>query len=388
MGIRAWLARRLGVPGESAQEVPPETLFELGTDVYIRELAFWSCENLIANTVSKCEFKTFFQGEDVKNDEYYLWNVAPNRNQGRSAFLHKLLARLYRDNEALVVEHGGQLLAADSFQRTAYTLYDDVFTGVTVDDFTFQRSFSQPEVLYFRLHARDMRRVTDGLYQAYSKLIAYGMKAYQKSRGQRGVLQIDTLKNPQWEEHFRKLQNEHFKTFFSAENAVLPLFSGYSYTDLGSKTYTNEGTRDIRAMIDDVSDFTARAFGVPPALLSGRVAGTKDALDSFLTFCIDPLCKLLEEEINRKRTGRAGFLAGTRVQIDTRRIRHTDLLSVAASVDKLIASGAFSVNEIRAVLGQPQLKEDWAGQHFITRNYEPAARLAAAGREGDVTLEA
>ena len=40
---------------------------------------------------------------EIQEREYYLWNVSPNVNQNSSAFLHKLVARLYQDNEALVV---------------------------------------------------------------------------------------------------------------------------------------------------------------------------------------------------------------------------------------------------------------------------------------------
>jgi Ni,Fe-hydrogenase III large subunit len=55
-------------------------------DLYIREMAFWSAVNLVANAVSKCEIKTFENGKEVKKQEYYLWNIEPNRNQNSSAF--------------------------------------------------------------------------------------------------------------------------------------------------------------------------------------------------------------------------------------------------------------------------------------------------------------
>lgn len=40
-------------------------------------------------------------------------------------------------------------------------------------DFTFQRTFAASEVLFFELAAQDVRRVVDGLYESYAKLIAY-----------------------------------------------------------------------------------------------------------------------------------------------------------------------------------------------------------------------
>ncbi len=132
-------------------------------DIYIREMAFWSAVNMIANAVSKCEFKTYINGKEIKGREYYLWNIEPNKNQNSSGFIHKWLSQLYRHNEALIIENNGQLLVADSFTRAPYALYDDVFTQVTVGDFTFSRSFVQSEVLYFKLSECNMRQITEGL---------------------------------------------------------------------------------------------------------------------------------------------------------------------------------------------------------------------------------
>lgn len=353
-------------------------------DLYIREMAFWSAVNLVANAISKCEFKTFESKKEVKKKEYYLWNIEPNRNQNSSTFLNKLIAQLYRHNECLVVEQGGQLLVVDSFTRTPYALYDDVFTDVTVGDFTFNRSFSQSDVLYFQLNSVDMRRVTDGLYASYSKLISYSMTAYQKSRGTKGVFNYETIPVAGTSERaaFDSLINEKIGKWLSGDNAALPLGKGQSWQELQHKTYSTESTRDIRAQIDDVSDFTAKAFGIPPALLRGDVQGTKDALENFLTFCLDPLCDMLSEEINRKRSGYAGYSSGTYVKIDTRCVKHVDLLSVSTAIDKLIGSGAFCVNDIRELVGEQPIEEAWAKTHVLTRNYMPFDEALALGEGG------
>ena len=342
-------------------------------DIYIREMAFWSAVNLIANAVSKCEFKTFVGGKETKGREYYLWNLEPNRNQNSSGFMHQWISQLYRKNECLVIEQNGQLLVADDFVRTPYALYEDKFTQVTVGDFTFNRSFVQSEVLYFKLSECDMRKVTAGLYESYSKLISYSMTAYQRSRGTKGVFKYDTIPVAGTAERaaFDALINEKISKWLSGDNAALPLGKGQDWKELEHKTYSTESTRDIRSQIDDVSDFTAKAFGIPPAILRGDVQGIEDALDNFLTFCIDPLVDMLAEEINRKRSGYAGYAAGTYVQIDTKTIKHVDLLSMATAIDKLISSGVFCVNDIRKLVDEPIIDEPWAYEHFITRNYMP-----------------
>lgn len=346
-------------------------------------MAFWSAVSLVANAISKCEFKTFVNNTETKGREYYLWNIEPNSNQNSSTFLQNLIAQLYRNNECLVIENRGQLLVADSFTRKPYALYDDVFTEVTVGDFTFNRSFNQSEVLYFRLNSADMRRVTNGLYDSYSKLINYSMTAYQRSRGTKGIFHYDTIPVAGTAERaaFDGLINEKIGKWLSGDNAALPLGKGQSWQELQHKTYSNETSRDIRAMIDDVSDFTAKVFGIPPALLRGDVQGVSDALDNFLTFCIDPLTDMLSEEINRKRNGYEGISKGTYLKIDTKQIKHVDLLSVATSIDKLIGSGAFCINDIRLVCGEEIIDEPWAWAHYVTKNYATVEEALRAIKE-------
>lgn len=386
MGLISWLVDRFGSPipvsynGDLFEEYE-----DLVGDIYIRELAFLSAVNLVANAVSKCEFKTFTKGKEEKGREYYLWNLEPNKNQNSSVFLHKLISKLYRNNECLVIDQNGQLLIADNFSRKPYALYEDVFTQVQIGDFTFDRSFAQSEVLYFNLTESDTKKVVDGLYNSYSKLITYSMKAYQKSRGTKGIFQYDTLPVAGTPERdaFDKLINEKIKKWLDGDSAALPLGRGQEWKELEKKTYSSESTRDIRALVDDISDFTARAFGIPPALLRGDVQDTSKAVDQLLTFCIDPLVDMIQEEINRKRNGYAGFSQGTYLKIDTKTMKHVDLLSVSTAIDKLISSGVFCVNDIRELVGEPIIDEPWAYEHFITRNYMPFEEALKALKGGE-----
>lgn len=87
---------------------------------------------------------------------------------------------------------------------------------------------------------------------------------------------------------------------------------------------------------------------------------------------------MLQEEINRKRNGIEGLRAGTWMQIDTKCIKHVDLLSVATSIDKLIGSGAYCVNDILKLTGDRPIDEPWANEHYMTKNYGLAADVATA----------
>lgn len=356
----------------TVEEITKQDIHTAMSDVYIRELAFWTCIGKISNALSMCEFRTFVNGEETFGDEYYLWNYEPNRNQNKAEFISKALDSLYRKNDLLIVESTDhQLLIADGYTTTKNTLYGNTYNQVYVDDYGFRRSFPYSEVMHWKLNNRNVSNVLNNVYSSYNKLIEYASKAFLKSRGSRGILNISgaAQANSNFSETLKKLLDEYFKDFFSASNAVLPLFEGYQYDDIGSKTYNETTSRDIKSQYDDIFDFTARAFCVPPSLAKGDVQDTSKAVDEMLTFCIDPLANMLEQEINRKRNGVDVVRKKTYLKIDTTRVKHTDMFDVAPQADKLISSGIYTVNMMLRALGEPEISEDWADQHFITKNY-------------------
>lgn len=355
-----------------AIEITDQQIQEAVSEVCLRELAFWTCVGKIVNALTKCEFRTFYEGEEVFGEEYYLWNYEPNRNQNKAEFLSKAIEKLFRNNELLIVEsQDGQLLVADDFQITENTLYGNTFTSVLVDNYQFNRSFRSAEVLYWKLNNQNVNQILRGLYDSYGKLIDYTAGSYLKSRGSRGTLEISAMAqaDKNFSEKLQKMMNEYFKTFFESNNAVLPLFEGYKYTDLGSKTYSEGSSRDLKAQYDDIFDFTARGFSMPPSLAKGDVQDTSKAVDEMLTFCLDPLAAMLQQEINRKRNGKENVLAGTKLTISTARVKHTDMFDISGAADKLISSGVYTINMILRAVGEPQIREEWADMHMMTKNY-------------------
>lgn len=342
-------------------------------EVYLRELAFWTCVNKIANAISKCEFKTYIKKKEIKGQEYYLWNYEPNQNQNATSFMNKLIGKLYRNNECLVVEVNNHIYVADSYSKEVLALKEYRFSGITFDGYELSETREMSEVMFFELNSENMRNLTNGMYETYSKLLIYAQDAYKKSRGKKGILNIGAIaqESENFDETFQELMSTHFKNFFESDSAVLPLFDGYEYQDISEsgKTYSTESTRDIKSLADDIFEFTARAFSFPPSLAKGDVQDTGKAIDELLTFVIDPLIKMLQQEINRKRNGYTGFKAGNYVKIETLAVKHIDIFDIATPVDKLISSGAFTINDILEVLGKPRIEEDWANQHFMTKNY-------------------
>lgn len=377
MGFKDWIIHLLG-GGKNKKIGIDEIMTDVNVqdsiyEIYLRELAFWSCVNKIAGAIVKCEFQTFRNHKEIHGEEYYLWNYEPNPNQNAAAMIFKLIGILYKKNEALVVEVGRNIYVADNYEKEIFALKEYQFKNVEIDGYTLSETFYMSDVLFFQLNSADMRKLVNGMYEAYSKLLTHAQNAYRRSRGRKGILNISATaeQSEAFDQEFDDLMTKHFKNFFEKENAVLPLFDGYEYTDISQnvKTYSSESTRDIKALADDIYDFTARAFSFPPSLAKGNVQDTEKAVDELLTFVVDPLVKILQTEINRKRYGLNGIKKGNYMRINTLAVKHIDIFDIATPMEKLISSGVFTINDILKVLKMQTIDEEWADQHFITKNY-------------------
>lgn len=342
-------------------------------ELAITEFAIYSAINLVAGVVSKCEFRTFAQRKETFGDEYYLWNIEPNRNQNSTMFIQELVARLLYFGKCLVIESCGQLIIAEHFTETPYAVYETEFSGVSRGTMLFDKTYYMHEVLYFCQGGTSMTALVANLCRGYEALIKISCDKHDKSGGHSGTLKIDALAQgkPDFEETFNKLMTQRFKMFFTAKNAVLPLFNGYDYTERQAQQGKAGGgdISDIKLMTDEALCRAAQALKISPALLKGDIADIKEPTNNMLTFCVDPLCDMLTEEITRKRYGREEYKKGNYLRIDTTCIKHKDIFEVAESADKLIAARLYNTNEIRRKLGDELIEKSWANEYMHTKNY-------------------
>ncbi|OCB00404.1 phage portal protein [Clostridium beijerinckii] len=367
-----------------------EKLFTNATKLAIEKFAVNVAVNLISGCISKCEFKTYFKNKEIKQDEYYLWNIEPNKNQNSSEFIQELISKLLKNNECLVVEANGQMIIADSFYQREYALVENIFENVTRKDFTFNRTFKMSEVLYFKLNNEDMSILLANLMSGYNELLTMAIGKYKRSGGRKGIVRLDKIAtgDEKQKEAIQELFEKQFKTYFESENAVLNLTKGVEYEEKngdGNKKSTSEMV-DIQSLIKEAFERVAQALKIPPALLKGDIADIEKVTDNFLTFCIDPLVDMICEEINRKRYGKDEYLKGSYIDIDTTCIRHIDIFAIAEKIDKLIASGMYSIDELRRKLRDTLIKKDWSEKHWITKNYQDINSLEGGDNNGEANV--
>lgn len=352
-------------------------------EVFFKELATACAINMIARTIAKCEIRTFVKFEPIKADEYFLWNYEPNKNENSSDMIQKFVTNLCYDNEALIVEVDGGIYVADSFLRTQRPLRGDVFTNIVIGESTLQGEFGSSDVIYMQLNNIDARRRLDGAYTTYGKTIAKAIRSLLRSQGQKGILDIDSQTSAQQDfaTKLQTLMNDRFKPFFEAEQAVLPLTSGYKYTDVTKTGGSSPTPADLNERINYEFELAGRAFHIPKSLILGDVSDVEKITKNFLTFGIDPITEKLGEEITRKRYGRKQFVKGNYADINTNCIQHIDVFEQSTNAEALLRSGLYCIDELRSKLGDTALKTDWSQKHYITKNYTEAESMPHLGAE-------
>ncbi len=352
-----------------------------GLAVYLQKMAFWACVRRIGSTVALVDWDTYRRGQKVKAREHWAWNYEPNPNQTRSEFFSELVAQLYKEQEVLVVEtRDGYRYVAETFS-VEKKLSGNIYRDITSDGQPIGGTFTAADVIHLTIEGSKIKTMLLALAEMESKLMRATTTRLMHDAGSHGILRVDEIAeaDPDFDETYNELINEKFRKYFTSDNAVLPLFNGYTYEDKSAATLGS--TRDIRAMMDDILELTAEAFGIPPSIALGKGA-TADDFKNFMNGTIVPLVKMISEEINRKNYHRSLVYAGSYIAPNYAGVKYNDLFDIADPIDKLIGSGAFCVNDIRARLGATVIDEPWAWQHWMTKNYSPADDLVDGVADG------
>ena len=346
-----------------------------------KELALQIGISYIANTLSKCEFKTYEKGEEVKGKLYYMLNVSPNPNQNSSQFINSFVEKYYYKGHSLIVPNGNSIFCADDFDiDDSNPLKEYIFYNVTFGNHQLKKKHKASEVFYMRLDNVEVKALVDSLYCQYGEIIDSALRAYKRTNGAKYKLLLEQYRagDPAFQQTFETVIQAQLKSFMENDNAVYPQFKGTDLQEFSSKTPQN--TSDIIAMRKEVFEVVAQALKIPLSMMYGNITNMNEVVKVYLSICIDPLADMIGEEITRKYYTFDEWKDGYKVVVDTSCINHVDIREVADKVDKAISSGAFNIDEIRERLNKEALNTEFSKAHWMTKNYALAEDMLNAER--------
>ncbi|MBG9209447.1 phage portal protein [Mammaliicoccus sciuri] len=341
------------------------------TKVYLKNMALQTNIEFLARTISQSEFRIMNNNKSIKDKTWHKLNIRPNTDLSSSDFWQKVIYKLIYENEVLIVQSDTKdLLVADSYDRKEFALYPDRFSHVMVKDFEFERSFEMGEVIYLTYNNNKLSTFVDGLFGDYGEIFGRMISAQMRNNQIRGIVNVDSSKKMDSEE-IQKMQdyvNKITSSFSTNAVAVAPLSKGFEYQEVSGSTKTGSANfEDLAKLKKSLQDDVAKAIGIPPALINGELADMDNALESYIKFCIKPLIKKIEDELNAKLFTESDVINGRYIKVVG--IDKKDPLEHAESVDKLVSSGTFTRNHVRVMFGEEPSDDAELDNYLVTKNY-------------------
>ncbi len=347
-----------------------------------RELAVQIAVTYIANALSKCEFKTYENGIEVKGEAYYKLNIRPNPNENSSQFIQHFVKNYYfGDKGALIVNHDGGMYVADSFDLDeSNPLKPYVYKNVTFGSTKLRHNVPRSDVIHLRLEDTKVKELVDAVGMEYGQVISLAMQSFKRTNGKKYKLLLDQYQagDPKFKETYEKVIQEQLKSFIESDgSAVFPKFNGMDLQEFSTAQPTSSS--DILAVRKEMFDVTAQGFRIPLSMMYGNITNMNEIVKVFLSFCIDPLADMVSEEFTGQTYGYEGWSRGKYISVDTSCINHIDIFEVAPNAEKLISSGLTSIDELRPYLNFNPLGTEFSKRHYITKNFEPAENVLTQG---------
>ena len=352
---------------------------------YIYTFAEAHAIDIIAKTIAKCEIQTYeSKNNEIKKNKgelYWVLNMQPNFNETGTSFIYKLVIKLLVNKTALVIinkiNKRSLLYVAEDYNSSNDILYGKTFKDIVLSDeegnsYSLSKTFDSNNTIYFTLNNENLQNAGN-LFKINSEKI---LKAAQKSfirantgkwrlknpGGQATMMDAETKKEISYKDYKNKLTDG----LFSDEESIVLLAEVFDLINL-NKDIKKE-LNDYKDIISNIGDTVAQKWNIPLDIFYGKKTEKSTGTNDFITFAVDPYFELLEDGFNVALVGKESYLKGEYIKINRLSIGHKDLIEKSSGWDKLISSG-FSFNQLCELLGLPTINEEWADQHYITKNY-------------------
>ncbi|PWU68310.1 phage portal protein [Gracilibacillus dipsosauri] len=366
-----WIDKILRRNSELESMFDLDLIDETNHRAYLKQMALETNFNFIGRTISQSDFRIMKDGKRQFEDWHYLLNVRPNTDQTAAKFWQDFIYKLLDENEVLVIlTDNNDLLIADDFDRIEYAVYPDIFRNVSVKDYTFQRTFQMDEVIYLTYNNKKLAKFLNGMFQDFGDLFSRMIEISMRNHQIRGTVDVEATGklDEKSQSRLQEFIDKLFQSFKKNTIALVPKLKGFNYNEVSKGDGKGQSVDEITKLKKTLVDEVANILGIPAALIHGDLAEYETSLKAYIKFCIGPLIKKISDELNAKLVEKADYLKGDRIEV--RGVVEKSVIENAEAVDKLVASGAYTRNEVREKFGDERSDDPELDKFVITKNYE------------------
>ena len=174
------------------------------------------------------------------------------------------------------------------------------------------------------------------------------------------------------DENLGKLQrfiDKMFNAFRKNAFAIVPKLKGFDYEEIVNGGNGGRSVEDMMKVLDKAIDYVAELLGIPPAIINGSLSEYETALKAYIKFTNNPIVKKFSDELNAKLISKEDYQKGKRIEAFGIQVK--SVTEDAEAVDKLVASGAYTRNEVREKFGDERVDDPELDKYVITKTYQP-----------------
>lgn len=345
----------------------------------IAKLAVEKAETMIAKAIAKSDILIQTQSENKRKYEYRL-NVQPNDNENGTYFWTKVVKKLLREGEAVIIRIGEKYYRVQSFQESDNVMTGRLYSNITVEaaekQYSLLKTFLSGDVIHLRYDNSKIRVLLNSVLSQYEitansvnamMQIANTPKFKLKVPGQ-----LNLVRRGKDGESDKKITKEEYteelkELLESKSLAVITESNGIALEQLGIQTATK--TEELVKIKEEINNATAEAYDIPQAVFNGNITEKSDATNEFITYAVGPVAEVINDELTAKLVGAEDYAGkNERVMVWLARFKHVDVVDSANNLDKLRSNG-WNFDEIREMVGYPVLNTPFSQARALTKNY-------------------
>ena len=332
--------------------------------------AFHRCVELISSSVANLPISVLFidrQGNKKQRNNHRLNVVFQNMLLTRYQFIHNLVKDVITSGNAFAYIHrdnGGNVKQITYLQPSEVQVVYNKQKGelyYQIPSISKQQKIEPYDIIHLVQNSKDgiVGTSTLSLMNRTLKGAGYAEKTALnlfENNGQspRGILTVES--------QLTKAQREDIKEKWASNlssNGVCVLQGNMRYQSLSATANDQQLLESRKFHQEQICQF----LGIPPQLLGmGEPKNIEELTNQFLTFTLQPIITLIEEEFTRKLF--APSEKNFRIDLDENSMLRMSKSAQAAFFSSMIERGILSINEVRSELGYESIGEQ-GNKHII-----------------------
>lgn len=330
--------------------------------------AFHRCVELISSSVANLPISVLFidkQGNKKQRNNHRLNVVLQNMLLSRYQFIHNIVKDLITSGNAFAYIHrdnGGNVKQITYMQPSeVQVVYNKQKGELYYQIPSISKQKIEPyDMLHLAMNSKDgivgtstlslMNRTLKGA--GYAEATALNLFE-NNGQSPRGILTVESQLSPK--------QRDDIKSNWASNlssNGVCVLQGNMRYQSLSSTANDQQLLESRKFHQEQICQF----MGVPPQLLGmGEPKNIEELTNQFLTFTLQPIITLIEEEFTRKLF--APSEKNFRIDFDENSMLRMSKSAQANYYSTLLQNGCLSINEVRNELGYESIEQ--GDKHII-----------------------